>query len=279
MKRADTSDPAKTAAEIMAKVRTRRPLVHHITNFVVMNATANITLCAGALPVMAHAKEEAAEMTSGAGALVLNLGTLWPDEVEGMLAAGHCANQRGIPVVLDPVGVGATRLRTDTARRLLSELSITIVRGNAAEIAVLAGAETKISGVESVSVADDSSIVAAQFARHYDCVAAASGPIDAVTDGTRLIRVANGHPMMSKVTGTGCMATAVVAAYAAVEHDYVTAVAAALAAFGLAGQIAAEKAQGPSTFQVHLFDALAGLTEEALRAGGRIGVATVNEKS
>ncbi len=279
MRRVDMIDPAKKAAEIMAKVRIRRPLVHHITNFVVMNVTANITLCAGALPVMAHAKEEAAEMTSGAGALVLNLGTLWPGEVEAMLAAGHCANERGIPVVMDPVGAGATRFRTDTARRLLGELSISIVRGNVAEIGVLAGLAAKISGVESVSVADDSANVAVQFARQYGCVAAVTGPIDAVSDGTRLIRVANGHPMMSKVTGTGCMATAVVAAYAAVEHDYVTAVAAALAAFGLAGQIAAEKAQGPSTFQVHLFDALAGLTEEALRAGGRIGVATVNEKS
>ena len=273
MKRADMSDPAKTAAEIMAKVRTRRPLVHHITNFVVMNITANITLCAGALPVMAHAKEEAAEMTSGAGALVLNLGTLWLDEVEAMLAAGRCANERGIPVVLDPVGAGATRLRTDTARRLLGELSITIVRGNAAEIGVLAGVAAKISGVESVSVADDSANVAEHFARQYGCVAAVTGPIDVVTDGIRLIRVENGHPLMTKVTGTGCMATAIVAAYAAVEHDYVVAAAAALAAYGLAGQIAAERAQGPGTFQVHLFDAVAGLTEEALRAGARIGVA------
>jgi hydroxyethylthiazole kinase len=267
------SDPAKTAAEIMARVRSRRPLVHHITNFVVMNITANITLCAGALPVMAHAEEEAAEMTSGAGALVLNLGTLWPEEVEAMLAAAHCANERGIPVVLDPVGAGATRLRTDTARRLLGELSISIVRGNVAEIAVLAGAAAKISGVESVFVADDSANVAVRFARQYGCVASVTGPIDVVTDGPRLLRVANGHPMMSAVTGTGCMATAIVAAYAAVEPDYVTAAASALAAYGLAGQIAAERAQGPGTFQVHIFDALAGLTEEALCAGARIGVA------
>ncbi len=190
-----------------------------------------------------------------------------------MLTAGRCANERGIPVVLDPVGAGATRLRTDTGKRLLDELSITIVRGNAAEIGVLAGVAAKISGVESVSVADDSANVAEHFARQYGCVAAVTGPIDAITDGARLIRVENGHPMMTKVTGTGCMATAMVAAYAAVEHDYVAAAAAALAAYGLAGQVAAERAQGPGTFQVHLFDALAGLTEEALRAGARIGVA------
>jgi len=156
---------------------------------------------------------------------------------------------------------------------LLGELSISIVRGNMAEITVLAGGEAKISGVESVSVADDSANMAVQFARQYGCVATVTGPVDVVTDGTRLMRVANGHPMMNKVTGTGCMATAIVAAYAAVEHDYVTAAAAALAAYGLAGQIAAERAQGPGTFQVHLFDALAGLTEETLRTGARIGVA------
>jgi hydroxyethylthiazole kinase len=269
---ANMSDLAKTAAETMAKVRTGRPLVHHITNFVVMNATANITLCAGALPVMAHAKEEVAEMTRGAGALVLNLGTLWSDEIEAMLTAGRCANECGIPVVMDPVGAGATRLRTDTARRLLGELSIAIVRGNAAEIAVLAGEEAKISGVESVTVTEDSANLALQFARRYGCVAAVTGAIDAVTDGKRLFRVANGHAMMRQVTGTGCMATAVVAAYAAVENDYAMAAAAALAAYGLAGQIAAERAQGPGTFQVYLYDALAGLTEEALRAGARIGV-------
>lgn len=251
--------------------------MHHITNFVVMNITANITLCAGALPVMAHAKEEVAEMASAAGAVVLNLGTLWPGQVDSMLVAGRRANECGIPVVMDPVGAGATRLRTDTARRLLQELSIAIVRGNQAEVAVLAGKDAKISGVESVSVPDDAADVASQFARQYGCVAAVTGPVDVVTDGTCLMRVANGHSLMSKVTGTGCMATSVVAAYAAVEHDYVAAAAAALAAYGLAGQIAAERAQGPGTFQVHLFDALAGLTEEVLRSGARIGAGS--EKS
>ena len=265
------NDAADRAAGIMAKVRSKRPIVHHITNFVVMEATANITLCAGALPVMAHAKEEVAEMAGGADALVLNLGTLWPDLVEAMLIAGRRANERGIPIVLDPVGAGATRLRTDSARRLLSELSIAIVRGNPSEIAVLAGREAKIRGVESVSVADDPATVAMQFARQYGCVTAVTGPIDTVTDGMRLISVANGHPMMSRVTGTGCMATSVVAAYAAVESDYITAAAAALAAYGLAAQNAAQWAQGPGAFQVHLYDSLAGLTEDALRAGACIG--------
>ena len=267
-----TEKIANTPTEIMARVRARKPLVHHITNFVVMNQTANITLCAGALPVMAHAKEEIAEMTSSASALVLNLGTLWPEQVEAMLLAGRRANERGIPIVLDPVGAGATRLRTDSARRLLSELSIAIVRANVAETAVLAGLEANISGVESLSATEDAASVAFKFAQQHGCVAAVTGPIDVVTDGSRVFNVANGHPLMGKVTGTGCMATSVVAAYAAVEHDYVMAAASALAAYGLAGEIAAERAHGPGTFQVHLYDALAGLTEEVLQRGARIGV-------
>lgn len=265
------SDMAKVASEIMARVRDKKPLVHHITNFVVMNTTANITLCAGALPVMAHAKEEVAEMVGSADALVLNMGTLWPVQVEAMLLAGHRANDRGIPVVLDPVGAGATRLRTDSAQLLLDRLSIAIVRGNVAEMAVLIGREAKISGVESRNVTDDAAGVARQCAREYGCVAAVTGTVDIVSDGARLACVANGHAMMGMVTGTGCMATSVIAAYAAVEKDHFAATACALAAYGLAGQIAAEKSEGPGTFQAHLFDALAGLNEETLLAGARIG--------
>jgi len=129
-----------------------------------------------------------------------------------MLTAGRRANERGIPVVVDPVGAGATRLRTNSARRLLRGLSIAIVHGNVAEIAVLAGREAKTGGVESVSVADNAANVASQFALQHGCVTAVTGPIDAVTDGKRLTRVANGHPMMSTVTGMGCMATPLVAA-------------------------------------------------------------------
>lgn len=263
-------DTTEAACEVIARVRSQRPLIHHISNFVVMNTTANITLCMGALPVMANAPLEVEEMVSAASALLLNLGTLWPEQVEAMLLAGRRANQRGIPIVLDPVGAGATRLRTESAHRLLKELSIAVVRGNLAEIAALAGMEARMRGVESVGSAGDAALVACQFAKKFECVAAVTGPIDVVTDGARFLRIANGHPMMATVTGTGCMATSVVAACAAVENDAVIATASALAAYGLAGEVAAERAQGPGTFQVHLFDALAGLTEDALRAGMRI---------
>jgi hydroxyethylthiazole kinase len=266
------TDLTQAAVAALLRLRQRKPLVHQITNFVVMNCTANITLCAGALPVMAHAPEEAAEMAACAGALVLNIGTLWKEQIEAMILAGRAANQRGIPVVLDPVGAGATRFRTESSRRLLDELQIAIVRGNAAEIAVLAGLDARIAGVESLGAAHDAASIALQFARKHHCVAAVTGPVDYISDGQRLIRVSNGHPLMAQVTGTGCMATAVVASFAAVEPDYAGAAAAALAAYGLAGQIAAERAAGPGTFQMHLFDALAGLTADALLAGARLEV-------
>ena len=258
------------AAGIMARVRAEKPLVHQITNFVVMNETANITLCAGALPVMAHAREEVEEMAGAAGALVLNLGTLWPEQVEAMLLAAGRANQRGIPAVLDPVGAGATRFRTESALRILDQVSIAIIRGNLAEVSALAGYEAKISGVESVEVAADAAQVATAAARRFGCVAAITGRTDIVADGARGARVSNGHEMMRMVTGTGCMATAVTAAYAAVERDYVLAAASALAAFGLAGELAARDAAGPGTFHVRLYDALAGLTSDALKNGARI---------
>jgi hydroxyethylthiazole kinase len=258
-----TDEHAAAAADLLSRLRDRRPLIHHITNFVVMHSTANVTLCAGALPVMAHAPEEVEEMVGAAAALVLNLGTLWPAQVDAMLLAGHRANRMGIPIVLDPVGAGATRLRTESALRLLRELSIRIVRGNAAELAALAG-------LESLGTVEDAAEVALQFARNHGCTAAITGAVDVVTDGKRLLRVINGHPLMATITGSGCMATAVVAAFAAVERESVTAAASALACYGLAGEMAATKASGPGIFQMLLFDALAGLNPAAALRGVRM---------
>jgi len=269
----DKASLAERAAEIMTRVRASSPLIHQITNFVVMNETANITLCAGALPVMAHAPQEVEEMVGNAHALVLNIGTLWEQQIEGMLLAGRRANTRGIPVVLDPVGAGATRFRTESALRLLDQLSVAIVRGNVAEMATLAGYQARISGVESTGSVADPVEVATAFAKKFGSVAAITGPVDTVSDGIRKARVANGHALMGRVTGTGCMSTAVTACYAAVEKDAVMAAAAALAAYGLAGEIAADGQPGPGTFHVRLYDALAQLTPEALRSGARIEMA------
>ncbi|MCZ7569189.1 MAG: hydroxyethylthiazole kinase [Ardenticatenaceae bacterium] len=257
-------------AEALSHIRAEKPLIHHITNLVVMNDTANVTLHVGALPVMAHAVEEVVEMTSVAGALVLNLGTLTPTSVESMRTAGRKANERSIPIVLDPVGAGASRLRTQTAVRLLDELKIAVVRGNTGEIGALSGTGGVVKGVESMEGVRDPAAVTMGFARGRDIVVAMSGKRDFVSDGWRLLGVDNGHVWLTTLTGTGCMATTVIAAFAAVERDPLVAAAGGLACFGLTAELAAKKAAGPASFKVALFDQLYNLTPEQLASGARI---------
>ena len=250
-------------------IRERKPLVHQITNYVVMNETANATLALGALPVMAHAPQEVEEMAGAAGALVLNIGTLSEPWIHGMLLAGAAANRAGAPVVLDPVGAGATRYRTETARRLLDELEIAVVRGNAAEIATLAGQEAEIRGVESMAAGGPELADAA--ARALGCVASVTGPVDHVSDGRRRYAVANGHELLGSVTGTGCMATAITGCFLAVRPEApVEAAAEALVAFGVAAEDAAQGAKGPGTFHAALYDALAGLDPDTLDARAKV---------
>ncbi|BAS27235.1 hydroxyethylthiazole kinase [Limnochorda pilosa] len=259
----------ETAAAILERLRREVPLIHHITNLVVTNVTANATLAVGASPVMAHAPEEVAEMARVARALVLNIGTLSPEQVEAMLKAGRAAAEAGVPIVLDPVGAGATSLRTESSRRLLAELPVSVVRGNAAELSILAGGEARVRGVDAVS-AGDTAAMARELARAHGLVAAATGATDYVTDGERTLAVENGHPWLRLVTGTGCMATSVVAAFAAVHPDRLEATAAALAYYGLAAERAAAAGGGPGTFQVHLMDQLHALTPDDVRRGARI---------
>jgi hydroxyethylthiazole kinase len=254
-----------SAGASLRELRERRPLVHQITNYVVMNETANATLALGALPVMAHAREEVEEMVGLAGALVLNIGTLSEHWVEAMLLAGRTANQRGIPIVLDPVGVGATRYRTDTAARLLDELEIAVVRGNAGEVATLVGVEAEVRGVESIGGAGNPVDLAREAARRLGVVAAVTGPVDHVSDGEQVIAIANGHELLGAVSGTGCMATAITGCFLAVKPEApLEATAEALVAFGVAGEDAARAARGPGTFHAGLYDALAGLEPDAL---------------
>jgi hydroxyethylthiazole kinase len=255
----------------LASLRKRQPLVHQITNYVVMNETANATLSLGALPVMAHAHEEVEEMVGLASALVLNIGTLSEPWIEAMLLAGRAANERGIPIVLDPVGAGATRYRTDTAKRLLDELRITVVRGNAGEVATLVGVEAEVRGVESIGGAGDPAELARRAAGALGVVAAVTGPVDHVSDGEHVTGVANGHRLLATVSGTGCMATAITGCFLAVKSDApLEAAAEALVAFGVAGEDAAEHARGPGTFHAGLYDALAGLDPETLDGRARI---------
>ena len=265
----DYADFGSVAAELLVRLRTQRPLVHHITNFVVMNDTANATLALGALPVMAHAKEEVAEMVQEAGALVLNPGTLEQAWVEAMLIAGRRAGELGIPVVYDPVGVGATKYRTATGELFLKELRLSVVRGNSGEVGSLAGAGGQVKGVESVQGVSDPAAVARSFAKRIGATVAITGKRDVLSDGVAVSGVDNGHEMMTRVTGTGCMATAVVAAFCAVERDALAAATAALVCYGIAGEEAARAARGPGSFRTALIDAIYALTPAKVEAGAR----------
>jgi hydroxyethylthiazole kinase len=259
-------------ASLLSKVRAARPLVHHITNVVTVNECANVTLSIGGTPVMADAPEEVAEMTGMADALVLNIGTLSTLQVESMLLAGRAANARGIPVVLDPVGAGATAFRTATAARLLDALEIAVLKGNAGEIGTIAGSGGRVRGVDSAGLAADPGEVCSSLADRLGCVVALSGPIDVVSDGGRTAYIENGHPLMGSVSGTGCMAASVTGTFAAVCEDRFAASVSALAAFGLAGERAAGRASGPGTFRPALLDALAALDGAAFAGGARIRV-------
>jgi hydroxyethylthiazole kinase len=260
-----------TTGADLRTLRERKPLVHQITNYVVMNETANATLALGALPVMAHAHEEVEELASVAGALVLNIGTLSEYWIESMLLAAQAANRAGVPIVLDPVGAGATRLRTETAKQILDEREIAVVRGNAAEVATLAGRQAEIRGVESIGASDSGAELARAAARELGCVAAVTGPVDHVSDGERTLAVSNGHALLGTVSGTGCMATAVTGCFLAVAAERpLEAAAEALVAFGVAGEDAARDAKGPGTFHAGLYDALYNLDPESLDGRARV---------
>jgi hydroxyethylthiazole kinase len=265
------SVPGVSPGEALARLRSEKPLIHQITNYVVMNETANATLALGALPVMAHAPQEVDEMASVAGALVLNIGTLSERWIEAMLIAGRAANATGAPIVLDPVGAGATTYRTETARRLLEELDVAVVRGNAAEVATLAGREAEIRGVESIGAGESGAELARAAASKLGCVVVVTGPVDHVSDGEGALAVANGDALLGTVSGTGCMATAVTGSFLAVRRDApLEGAAEALAAFGIAGEDAARGAKGPGTFHAGLYDALYNLDPATLDARAKI---------
>jgi len=266
----------------LQKVRTACPLVHNITNFVVMNNTANALLALGASPIMAHAPEEMEELVGIVGALVLNIGTLREPWIESMIIAGTAALERGLPVVFDPVGAGASQLRTQTSRRIMDQVRPTIVRANASEIiavaktqegissqrltaaTVAAGGETR--GVDSTHSGTGVEDVAQALSEAAGCVTVVSGAVDIVTDGQRLAHVLGGSALMPKVTGMGCTATAVVGAFAAVLDDPFEAALSGMAVMSAAGAKAASRSEGPGTLQLHFYDALYTLTEAELAA-------------
>ncbi len=247
------------------RIRAEAPLVHNITNYVVMNTTANALLAIGASPVMAHAVEEVEEMVGIARALVINIGTLSPPWIDAMVKAGRKARDRGVPIVLDPVGAGATRFRTSAVHKLLQAATPSIIRGNASEIRAVLYAEDATKGVDSTHASEEALEAARVLSQHCGCVVSVSGATDLIVSGRSVIRVSNGHPMMPRVTGLGCTATALTGAFAAVNPDAFRAAAHAIAVIGIAGEMAAQCSPGPGSLQLHLLDALYQLAESDVR--------------
>ncbi|WP_100397916.1 hydroxyethylthiazole kinase [Bacillus sp. FJAT-44742] len=246
----------------LSKMREEKPLIHNITNVVVTNFTANGLLALGASPVMAYAKEEVADMARIAGALVLNIGTLSAEEVEAMILAGNTANQQGVPIILDPVGAGATPYRTEASKRIVKELNLSLLRGNAAEVANVVGLDWKIKGVDAEEGEGDILELAKEAARKLDTVVCVTGKEDVITDGEKTYIVNNGTAMFTKITGAGCLLSSVIGSFAAVEKDVLTAGAAALSAYGIAGEKAAQESEGPGSFQVAFLDQLYKITSK-----------------
>lgn len=267
-------------AALLTKVQKARPLVHNMTNVVVTNFTANGLLALGASPVMAYAREEVADMAKVAGALVLNIGTLSTEQVDAMIIAGKSANLHGVPVLLDPVGVGATRLRTESAQRILREVKISLIRGNASEVANLVGEVSDIKGVDAAeSSAGANAEIALRAARQFNAIVAITGKEDVIADGVHYRVISGGDVLLTQVTGAGCLLTSVLGAFAAVERDMMLAGTAGLAYYGAAAARAAERTAslGPGSFQVAFLDELAKLHPHSVK--GDAAIAEPNSKA
>lgn len=262
----------RIASDCLERVRRERPLVHHLTNWVTIYDCANIVKVFGASPVMAHAKEEVADMAGMASALVLNIGTLTTDFVEAMILAGKSANWKGIPVVLDACGAGATKFRDEKCFEILDEVQVSIIKGNSSEIARMAGESVSTRGVDASTVEKNLQEIARALARKRNCSVVITGKEDIVADEKRVILVRNGHIMMANIVGTGCMATSVIATFAAVEKDCVSAAVAGLVCYEVAAEIAASQARGPGSFKEKLYDAVYNLEAETVERMQRIEV-------
>jgi hydroxyethylthiazole kinase len=256
--------------QVLSKVREQRPVVHVITNWVTAGEVASSLHAMGARPIMASAPEEADEITAKADALVLNLGTPSQARIEAMIRSGHQANKDGHPVLFDPVGVSASKFRIESSKKILSELHLTVIRGNQAEIGALAGRESHLAGVDSISGPEDLDRASELLSEKTGAVVVASGHQDLVVSFRKKAIVENGHPMMKTITGMGCMLTAVIGAFNAVERDPMVATVSAVAFFGLAGEQAAFNAKGPGTYKIAFFDFLFSLTPEQMKKGMKI---------
>jgi hydroxyethylthiazole kinase len=246
----------------LESIRESKPLVHHITNWVTIYDCANITRAFGALPIMAHAPEECADMTGISTVFVLNIGTLTTELIDAMILSAKAANENNMPVVLDAVGVGATKFRDEMAAKILDSVRVDIIKGNYSEIAKLAGENAITRGVEATSIEADPKKLAKEFAKARSCVVVMTGVEDIISDGEKTFVVKNGHELMGSIVGTGCMAASIIGSFAGVNSDFCEAAKDALCYFGIAGQLAAQKSAGPGTFKMYLYDEVYNLSDE-----------------
>ncbi len=253
---------AENIYKSMELIRAQAPVIHNITNYVVMNNTANALLAIGASPVMAHAEEEMGEMVAIASALVINIGTLSKKWIKSMFKAASAARKKGIPFVFDPVGAGATSYRTKTARDLIAAEPPAIIRGNASEIMALYDDKSKTKGVDSTTPSDKAIDIAQRLSEIHKCVICVSGKIDYIVGQEGILKVWNGHPLMSRVTGLGCTASALCGAFAAVEQSAMNATTQAMSIMGIAGEMSATTSAGPGSLQMHFLDCLYLISKE-----------------
>ncbi|MBS5983145.1 hydroxyethylthiazole kinase [Clostridium butyricum] len=267
-------DIAQKVVELLNRLKNKKPLIHNITNYVTVNDCANILLAIGASPIMADDLKESADITSIASALVINIGTLNERTIESMIASGKKANELNIPVVLDPVGAGASSFRNETTKRILEEIKISVLRGNMSEIKFIAGLESETKGVDASesdlkSDSDEGVRVAKSLAKRFNCTVAITGVCDIVSDGEKSVTIENGTKMLSNVTGTGCMTTALVGGYLGAcetKEDLFIAAISGIVSMGICGEIAEERAGniGLGSFHMAIIDAVSNLDEENL---------------
>jgi hydroxyethylthiazole kinase len=247
---------------LIKNIREKSPLVHNITNYVVMNNTANALLAIGASPVMAHAEDEVQDMVKIADSLVINIGTLSEKWVNAMHLALKQANSMKKPTVLDPVGAGATPYRSRTAADLLKTGSFSAIRGNASEIMSLESSAYQTKGVDSIYTSENAIKAGKNLNKKSGSVICVSGAVDYVISSNQIIKIMNGHPLMGRVTGMGCIATALIGAFIAVEENTALAVSGAMALMSIAGELAVPRSDGPGSMQMHFLDKLHNITEE-----------------
>ncbi len=258
--------------KLISKVRENVPLVHNITNYVTVNDCANAILAIGASPIMADDILEAADITSISKALVINIGTLNQRTIESMVESGKRANDIGIPVVFDPVGAGASAFRNDTVKKILDNVKISIIRANLSEMSYIAGISVSTKGVDSseADAGNDAVEVVRNVAKRYNCVAAVTGATDVISDGEKVAKLSNGDKLLSKVTGTGCMASALVGSYAGAAHiseefDYFHAAVAGIASMGIAGELAMKSSEsGIGSYHIDIINGLSKMDEKLM---------------